>query len=52
MEEAKEPEYLEKTPTTGFRKCHKLEPENGSLNRDWNPHSSISSRLLPGKHSC
>ena len=35
----------EKTLTTSFRKCHILQPENSSPNRDSNPHSSIGGSL-------
>ena len=31
--------------TTSFRKCHILKPENSSLKRDSNPHSSTDGRL-------
>ena len=37
-------------PTTSFRKCYILKPENSSPNRDSNPYSSIGGRL--GKQTC
>ena len=50
MKEGRKPERPEKTPDDELRKCHVLEPENSSPNRDSNPHSSIGARL--GKQTC
>ena len=50
MTEGRKPEYPEKTPSTSFRKCHILKPENSSPDSDSNPYSSIGDRL--GKQAC
>ena len=42
MKEGRKPEHLEKTPDKGLQKVPILKPENSSLNRDSNPHSSVS----------
>ena len=50
MKEGRKPEYPEKTPGDGFRKCHILKPEDSSPKRDSNPHNSIGGRL--GRQTC
>ena len=45
MKEGKKPEYLEKTLTKSFRKCHILKLKDSSPKRDSKPHNSIGGRL-------
>ena len=50
MKEGRKPEYPEKPPDDGIKKCHILQPEDSTPKRDSNPHKSIGGRL--GKQTC